>query len=81
MIHGIKNSGCPKHIFKHNDPQHLEELLQKCDVSVPKIVAFETVHSMTGKFSQLMLKFHDQSCAIALEINIIQFMCFAMRII
>lgn len=48
MIQGIRNSGAPKHIFRHNDPKHLEELLQSVDVSIPKIVAFETVHSMTG---------------------------------
>lgn len=48
MIQGIRNSGAPKHIFRHNDPEHLEELLQSIDVSIPKIVAFETVHSMTG---------------------------------
>jgi len=48
MIQGIKNSGVPKHVFRHNDPKHLEELLQKVDVSTPKIVAFETVHSMSG---------------------------------
>ncbi|ROT83937.1 hypothetical protein C7M84_022885 [Penaeus vannamei] len=48
MIQGIRNSGAPKHIFRHNDPKHLEELLKSVDVSTPKIVAFETVHSMTG---------------------------------
>ena len=48
MIQGIKNSGVPKHIFRHNDPQHLEELLRQVPVETPKIVAFETVHSMTG---------------------------------
>ncbi|XP_064633844.1 5-aminolevulinate synthase, erythroid-specific, mitochondrial-like isoform X2 [Lineus longissimus] len=48
MIQGIKNSGVPKHIFRHNDPEHLEECLKKIPVSTPKIVAFETVHSMTG---------------------------------
>lgn len=48
MIQGIRNSGVPKHIFKHNNPEHLEELLSKIDVGIPKIVAFETVHSMTG---------------------------------
>lgn len=48
MIQGIKNSGMPKHIFRHNDPKHLEELLKTVDVNLPKIVAFETVHSMTG---------------------------------
>ncbi len=35
-------------VYNHNDPAHLEELLQNADPSVPKIVAFETVHSMTG---------------------------------
>ncbi|KAK3873695.1 hypothetical protein Pcinc_021313 [Petrolisthes cinctipes] len=48
MIQGIRNSGVPKHVFRHNDPKHLEELLKSVDVSIPKIVAFETVHSMTG---------------------------------
>ncbi|XP_064639851.1 5-aminolevulinate synthase, erythroid-specific, mitochondrial-like [Lineus longissimus] len=48
MIQGIKNSGVPKHIFRHNDAEHLEELLRKVDVAIPKVVAFETVHSMSG---------------------------------
>jgi 5-aminolevulinate synthase len=48
MIQGIRNSQAPKHIFRHNDPDHLHELLSKVDKNVPKIVAFETVHSMTG---------------------------------
>lgn len=49
MIHGIRTSGAPKHIFRHNDPEHLEQLLRKVDPSIPKIVAFETVHSMDGE--------------------------------
>ena len=53
MIQGIRNSGVPKHIFRHNDPEHLEELLAKVDKKVPKIVAFETVHSMTGAICPL----------------------------
>ncbi|XP_030768011.1 5-aminolevulinate synthase, erythroid-specific, mitochondrial-like isoform X2 [Sitophilus oryzae] len=48
MIQGIRNSQVPKHIFRHNDPEHLEELLKNVDKDVPKIVAFETVHSMSG---------------------------------
>ncbi|XP_066152756.1 5-aminolevulinate synthase, erythroid-specific, mitochondrial isoform X1 [Euwallacea fornicatus] len=60
MIQGIKNSGVPKHIFRHNDPEHLEELLQKMDKSLPKIVAFETVHSMTGAVCPL-----NEICDIA----------------
>ncbi|CAF4601432.1 unnamed protein product, partial [Rotaria magnacalcarata] len=46
MIQGIRNSQVPKHVFRHNDIQHLEELLKKLPLDIPKIVAFETVHSM-----------------------------------
>ncbi|KAL8583474.1 hypothetical protein ACOMHN_044832 [Nucella lapillus] len=48
MIQGIRNSGAKKHIFHHNDPDHLESLLKSVNPSTPKIVAFETVHSMDG---------------------------------
>ncbi|XP_053377709.1 5-aminolevulinate synthase-like isoform X3 [Mercenaria mercenaria] len=48
MIHGIRTSGAPKHIFQHNDPDHLDHLLKQVDPALPKIVAFETVHSMDG---------------------------------
>ncbi|KZS03430.1 5-aminolevulinate synthase [Daphnia magna] len=53
MIQGIRNSGVPRHIFRHNDPIHLRQLLEKVDPTVPKIVAFETVHSMTGAICPL----------------------------
>lgn len=53
MIQGIRNSGVKKFIFRHNDVNHLRELLEKSDPSTPKIVAFETVHSMDGKYTAL----------------------------
>lgn len=53
MIQGIRNSGVPKHIFRHNDVDHLRQLLQQVDKATPKIVAFETVHSMTGAICPL----------------------------
>ena len=49
MIQGIRNSGAPKHIFRHNDPEHLEQMLKSVDINIPKLVAFETVHSMDGR--------------------------------
>src|SRR5437870_4194039 len=48
MIAGIKNSGCEKRVFRHNDLEHLEELLAAEDPETPKLIAFESVYSMDG---------------------------------
>lgn len=53
MIQGIRNSQVPKHVFRHNDIEHLEQLLKKIPRHIPKIVAFETVHSMDGSICDL----------------------------
>jgi 5-aminolevulinate synthase len=48
MIAGIRNSGCEKRVWRHNDLAHLEELLAADDPEVPKLIAFESVYSMDG---------------------------------
>jgi 5-aminolevulinate synthase len=48
MIAGIRNSGCEKRVWRHNDLEHLEELLAATDPALPKLVAFESVYSMDG---------------------------------
>jgi 5-aminolevulinate synthase len=48
MIAGIKSSGCDKRVFRHNDLEHLEELLAAEDPETPKLIAFESVYSMDG---------------------------------
>ncbi len=53
MIEGIRHGGGPKHIWRHNDLTHLEQLLQEYDHDTPKIVAFESVYSMDGNISQI----------------------------
>ncbi|KAL8212357.1 UNVERIFIED_CONTAM: 5-aminolevulinate synthase, nonspecific, mitochondrial [Gekko kuhli] len=68
MIQGIRNSRVPKHIFRHNDVSHLRELLRKSDPSTPKIVAFETVHSMDGAVCPL-----EELCDVAHEHGAITF--------
>ena len=53
MIAGIRNSGCEKRVFRHNDLEHLEELLAADDPDVPKLIAFESVYSMDGDIAPI----------------------------
>jgi 5-aminolevulinate synthase len=53
MIAGIKNSGCDKRVFRHNDLDHLEELLAAEDPAAPKLIAFESVYSMDGDIAPI----------------------------
>ena len=48
MIQGISASKSEKKIFKHNDIDHLEDLLKEQPKSRCKVIAFESVYSMDG---------------------------------
>ncbi|MEO9685563.1 MAG: 5-aminolevulinate synthase [Tateyamaria sp.] len=48
MIEGIRHSRAAKKIWRHNDVEHLDELLSQTDADTTKIVAFESVYSMDG---------------------------------
>jgi 5-aminolevulinate synthase len=48
MIEGVRQSGCEKKIFGHNDLTHLEELLWASDPQRPKLIVFESIYSMDG---------------------------------
>ncbi|MGE5546977.1 MAG: 5-aminolevulinate synthase [Solirubrobacterales bacterium] len=53
MIEGIRHGRSAKHVFRHNDAEHLEELLSAYPNEVPKLVAFESVYSMDGDIAPL----------------------------
>lgn len=64
MIHGIKSSGAEKFIYRHNDLDHLENLLKSVDIDRPKIIAFESVYSMEGDVAPI-----EQICDLADKYN------------
>jgi 5-aminolevulinate synthase len=53
MIQGIRHGGGEKHIFRHNDVEHLEEKLKKYPRGTPKIIVFESVYSMDGHIAPI----------------------------
>ncbi len=53
IITGIRNSGLRKEIFRHNDLDNLEKLLQKYSADQPKLIIFESVYSMDGDFGKI----------------------------
>jgi 5-aminolevulinate synthase len=69
MIAGIRNGGGERHVFRHNDLEHLESLLAAADPSRPKLVAFESVYSMDGDISDI-----GATCALAKKYGAITYL-------
>lgn len=69
MIEGIKSGRRPKHIFRHNDVDHLEQLLKSIGSNTPKIIAFESVYSMDGDIAPL-----KEICDLADQYNAITYL-------
>jgi 5-aminolevulinate synthase len=53
MIAGIRNSRAERVIFRHNDVEHLAELLAGLPAERPKLVCFESVYSMDGDIAPI----------------------------
>ncbi len=53
MIAGIRNGGGERHVFRHNDLAHLEDLLAAAPAGAPKLVAFESFYSMDGDIADI----------------------------
>jgi 5-aminolevulinate synthase len=51
IIEGIRGCKNEKKIFRHNDMEHLEEMLQTVPADKPKLIVFESVYSMSGTIS------------------------------
>jgi 5-aminolevulinate synthase len=53
MIEGVRAAGCARQIWRHNDLQHLEQLLAHAAPGRPKLILFESVYSMDGDVAPL----------------------------
>jgi len=68
LIEGIRYSGLEKKIFRHNDVDHLEQLLKEQDPARPKMIVFESVYSMDGSIAPI-----KKICDIAEKYNALTF--------
>ena len=69
MIAGVKNSGATKRIWRHNDLEHLEQLLQEAGELRPKLIAFESVYSMDGDIASI-----KEICDLAKRYNALTYL-------
>ncbi|MGU9979539.1 5-aminolevulinate synthase [Phreatobacter sp. HK31-P] len=53
MIEGVRQAGCERKVFRHNDLVHLEELLAAAGRDRNKLIVFESVYSMDGDVSPI----------------------------
>ena len=53
LISGIRKGGGERHVFRHNDLEHLEALLKAAPADAPKLIVFESVYSMDGDISDI----------------------------
>ncbi|KAL6228754.1 hypothetical protein BDW75DRAFT_235676 [Aspergillus navahoensis] len=69
MIQGIQHSKAKKVIYNHNDVQDLATKLATVPKNVPKIIAFESVYSMSGTVSNI-----EEICNLAEQYGAITFL-------
>lgn len=69
MIEGIRAGRQEKHVFRHNDMEHLEQLLKSVAYDRPKVIAFESVYSMDGDIAPI-----EAICNLADKYNAITYL-------
>jgi 5-aminolevulinate synthase len=53
MIEGVRKAGVERQIWRHNDTDHLEQLLRAADPTRPKMILCESLYSMDGDVAPL----------------------------
>jgi 5-aminolevulinate synthase len=68
MIEGIRQAGCQKVIFRHNDLAHLESLLKNAGKR-PKFIVFESIYSMDADIAPI-----GQICELAAKYDALTYL-------
>lgn len=53
IVNGIRSTPNERRIFRHNDVEHLAEILASYPLGQPKIVVFESIYSMDGDIAPI----------------------------
>lgn len=69
MIEGVRQSGCSKRIWRHNDLEHLESLLREAGDERAKLIIFESVYSMDGDIAPI-----KEICDLAEKYNALTYL-------
>src|SRR5450631_2072104 len=69
MIEGVRAAGCARQIWRHNDLEHLEELLARAAPGRPRLIVFESVYSMDGDVAPL-----EAICDVAERYNALTYL-------
>ncbi len=69
MIAGVRESGCSKRIWRHNDLEHLESLLREAGNERAKLIIFESVYSMDGDIAPI-----KEICDLAEKYNALTYL-------
>lgn len=69
IITGVRSAGTEKHVFKHNDVDHLRSLLRSYPKTRPKVIVFESIYSMDGDVAPI-----EQILGLAAEHNALTFL-------
>lgn len=64
IISGIRNSKATKHVYRHNDVDHIRSILSTMPKEMPKLIVFESMYSMDGCTAPI-----HKICDIAEEYN------------
>jgi 5-aminolevulinate synthase len=71
---GTRNSRAEKHIFRHNDPADLAQLLASIAPERPKLVCFESVYSMGCDIAPI-----GELCDVADRFGVVTYLDECMR--